>query len=116
MSRRNDVETTGLESAAAQAPRAAAQEPPLAAFARPADRRVDVGRTRRRARGRRAGGLRQVPERLGQHPARRRGRPVGPQPPKYTNAENILLIGSDTRVGQHGIGGRAAGQAAARTP
>jgi LCP family protein required for cell wall assembly len=32
---------------------------------------------------------------------------IGPQPPKYTNAENILLIGSDTRVGQHGIGGQA---------
>jgi LCP family protein required for cell wall assembly len=31
---------------------------------------------------------------------------IGPQPPKYTNAENILLIGSDTRVGQHGIGGQ----------
>ena len=30
---------------------------------------------------------------------------LGPQPPKYTNAENILLIGSDTRVGQRGIGG-----------
>ena len=30
---------------------------------------------------------------------------IGPQPPKYTNAENILLIGSDTRVGQRGIGG-----------
>ena len=31
---------------------------------------------------------------------------IGKQPPKYTNAENILLIGSDTRVGQGGIGGR----------
>jgi LCP family protein required for cell wall assembly len=31
---------------------------------------------------------------------------IGPQPPKYTNAENILLIGSDTRVGQRGIGGQ----------
>jgi LCP family protein required for cell wall assembly len=30
---------------------------------------------------------------------------VGRQPPKLNNAENILLIGSDTRVGQHGIGG-----------
>src|SRR5215469_11725634 len=30
---------------------------------------------------------------------------VGKQPPKLNNAENILLIGSDTRVGQHGIGG-----------
>ena len=30
---------------------------------------------------------------------------VGPQPPKYNNAENILLIGSDTRLNQHGIGG-----------
>jgi len=31
---------------------------------------------------------------------------IGPQPPKYTNAENILLIGSDTRTGQRGIGGQ----------
>jgi LCP family protein required for cell wall assembly len=30
---------------------------------------------------------------------------IGQQPPKYNNAENILLIGSDTRVGQDGIGG-----------
>jgi LCP family protein required for cell wall assembly len=30
---------------------------------------------------------------------------VGPGPPKYNNAENILLIGSDTRLNQHGIGG-----------
>ncbi len=30
---------------------------------------------------------------------------IGRQPPKYNNAENILLIGSDTRSGQHGIGG-----------
>jgi LCP family protein required for cell wall assembly len=30
---------------------------------------------------------------------------TGPQPPKYTNAENILLIGTDTRNGQGGIGG-----------
>jgi LCP family protein required for cell wall assembly len=30
---------------------------------------------------------------------------VGKQPPKLNNAENILLIGSDTRVGQHGLGG-----------
>jgi LCP family protein required for cell wall assembly len=33
---------------------------------------------------------------------------VGKQPPKLNNAENILLIGSDTRVGQDGIGGSAA--------
>jgi LCP family protein required for cell wall assembly len=33
---------------------------------------------------------------------------VGNQPPKLNNAENILLIGSDTRVGQDGIGGSAA--------
>jgi len=33
---------------------------------------------------------------------------VGSQPPKLNNAENILLIGSDTRVGQKGIGGSAA--------
>jgi LCP family protein required for cell wall assembly len=32
---------------------------------------------------------------------------VGNQPPKLNNAENILLIGSDTRVGQKGIGGSA---------
>jgi LCP family protein required for cell wall assembly len=32
---------------------------------------------------------------------------VGKQPPKLNNAENILLIGSDTRVGQDGIGGSA---------
>jgi LCP family protein required for cell wall assembly len=32
---------------------------------------------------------------------------IGKQPPKLNNAENILLIGSDTRVGQHGIGGGA---------
>jgi LCP family protein required for cell wall assembly len=32
---------------------------------------------------------------------------VGHQPPKLNNAENILLIGSDTRVGQDGIGGSA---------
>jgi LCP family protein required for cell wall assembly len=30
---------------------------------------------------------------------------VGPQPPKLNNAENILLIGSDTRLNQKGIGG-----------
>src|SRR5260221_3793019 len=30
---------------------------------------------------------------------------IGNQPPKYNNAENILLIGSDTRTGQQGIGG-----------
>src|SRR3984885_15602490 len=30
---------------------------------------------------------------------------VGNQPPKLNNAENILLIGSDTRLGQGGIGG-----------
>jgi LCP family protein required for cell wall assembly len=33
---------------------------------------------------------------------------VGTQPPKLNNAENILLIGSDTRLGQHGIGGSSA--------
>ncbi len=33
---------------------------------------------------------------------------VGDQPPKLNNAENILLIGSDTRVGQNGVGGSAA--------
>jgi len=30
---------------------------------------------------------------------------VGNQPPKLNSAENILLIGSDTRAGQDGIGG-----------
>jgi len=30
---------------------------------------------------------------------------LGKQPPKLNNAENILLIGSDTRLGQHGVGG-----------
>jgi LCP family protein required for cell wall assembly len=30
---------------------------------------------------------------------------IGKQPPKYNNAENILVLGSDTRLGQHGIGG-----------
>jgi LCP family protein required for cell wall assembly len=30
---------------------------------------------------------------------------VGRQPPKLNNAENILVLGSDTRVGQRGIGG-----------
>jgi LCP family protein required for cell wall assembly len=34
---------------------------------------------------------------------------IGPQPPKYTNAENIMLVGSDTRTGQHGIGGNLPG-------
>jgi LCP family protein required for cell wall assembly len=33
---------------------------------------------------------------------------VGNQPPKLNNAENILLIGSDTRLHQHGIGGTTA--------
>jgi LCP family protein required for cell wall assembly len=30
---------------------------------------------------------------------------LGQQPPKYNNAENILVIGSDTRLNQRGIGG-----------
>ncbi len=33
---------------------------------------------------------------------------VGNQPPKLNSAENILLIGSDTRLNQNGIGGTAA--------
>ena len=33
---------------------------------------------------------------------------LGQQPPKYNNAENILVIGSDTRLNQHGIGGSEA--------
>jgi len=32
---------------------------------------------------------------------------IGEQPPKYTNAENILVLGTDTRVGQGGIGGNS---------
>ena len=32
---------------------------------------------------------------------------IGSQPPKYNNAENILVLGSDTRVGQNGVGGSA---------
>jgi LCP family protein required for cell wall assembly len=32
---------------------------------------------------------------------------IGDQPPKYTNAENILVLGTDTRVGQDGIGGNS---------
>jgi LCP family protein required for cell wall assembly len=34
---------------------------------------------------------------------------IGTQPPKLNNAENILLIGSDTRSGQDGIGGNIQG-------
>jgi LCP family protein required for cell wall assembly len=34
---------------------------------------------------------------------------IGNQPPKLNNAENILLIGSDTRSGQDGIGGNQPG-------
>jgi LCP family protein required for cell wall assembly len=34
---------------------------------------------------------------------------IGDQPPKLNNAENILVIGSDTRTGQHGIGGNLPG-------
>jgi LCP family protein required for cell wall assembly len=33
---------------------------------------------------------------------------IGKQPPKFNNAENILLIGSDTRLNQHGVGGTVA--------
>jgi len=32
---------------------------------------------------------------------------IGPQPKKYTNAENILVLGTDTRVNQDGIGGNS---------
>jgi LCP family protein required for cell wall assembly len=32
---------------------------------------------------------------------------IGQQPPKYTNAENILVLGTDTRVNQGGIGGNS---------
>jgi LCP family protein required for cell wall assembly len=32
---------------------------------------------------------------------------IGPQPRKYTNAENILVLGTDTRVNQDGIGGNS---------
>jgi LCP family protein required for cell wall assembly len=34
---------------------------------------------------------------------------IGKQPPKYNNAENILLIGSDTRIGKNGNIGGATG-------
>ncbi len=34
---------------------------------------------------------------------------IGNQPPKYDNAENIMVIGSDTRTGQHGVGGNLPG-------
>jgi len=40
---------------------------------------------------------------------------VGTQPPKLNNAENILLIGSDTRLNQHGVGGTAAATPGARS-
>jgi LCP family protein required for cell wall assembly len=40
---------------------------------------------------------------------------VGPQPPKLNSAENILLIGSDTRLGQKGIGGSAAANPGGRS-
>jgi LCP family protein required for cell wall assembly len=40
---------------------------------------------------------------------------VGPQPPKLNNSENILLIGSDTRIGQNGTGGSAAAVQGARS-
>jgi LCP family protein required for cell wall assembly len=40
---------------------------------------------------------------------------VGPQPPKLNNSENILLIGSDTRVNQKGIGGSAAANPGGRS-
>jgi LCP family protein required for cell wall assembly len=33
---------------------------------------------------------------------------LGNEPPKLNNAENILVLGTDTRVGQNGIGGTAA--------
>jgi LCP family protein required for cell wall assembly len=34
---------------------------------------------------------------------------LGNEPPKYNNAENILVIGSDTRTGQNGVGGNLPG-------
>jgi LCP family protein required for cell wall assembly len=40
---------------------------------------------------------------------------IGPQPPKYNNAENILLIGSDTRLGQDGVGGSASNTPGSRS-
>jgi LCP family protein required for cell wall assembly len=40
---------------------------------------------------------------------------IGKQPPKLNNAENILLIGSDTRIGQGGTGGSAAAVQGARS-
>ena len=40
---------------------------------------------------------------------------IGPQPPKFNNAENILLIGSDTRLGQDGVGGSASNTPGSRS-
>jgi LCP family protein required for cell wall assembly len=40
---------------------------------------------------------------------------IGKQPPKLNNAENILVLGSDTRLHQHGIGGTVAGAPGARS-
>jgi LCP family protein required for cell wall assembly len=40
---------------------------------------------------------------------------IGPQPPKFNNAENILLIGSDTRLGQDGVGGTASNTPGSRS-
>ena len=40
---------------------------------------------------------------------------IGNQPPKLNNAENILLIGSDTRLHQGGIGGSAANTPGSRS-
>ncbi len=40
---------------------------------------------------------------------------IGSQPPKYNNAENILVVGSDTRVGQNGVGGSASSSPGGRS-
>ena len=40
---------------------------------------------------------------------------LGNQPPKLNNAENILLMGSDTRLGQHGVGGTESGNPGQRS-
>jgi LCP family protein required for cell wall assembly len=40
---------------------------------------------------------------------------LGSEPRKLNNAENILVLGSDTRVGQNGVGGSAAGTPGGRS-
>jgi LCP family protein required for cell wall assembly len=40
---------------------------------------------------------------------------IGNEPPKLNNAENILILGSDTRTGQNGIGGSTANSPGGRS-